>query len=110
MTLRLRIPVEEDGSAGPIATRATGLAGIDDFEFTGWGDSVLAAPHASSRVARWSGSRRGVRGLSNPTSVAVRDHTVSVPSAAFTTMRDPNLLLARTDKHQPLKAAVLTRR
>ncbi|MET8772849.1 hypothetical protein ABZV94_39245, partial [Streptomyces sp. NPDC004658] len=34
-------------------------------------------------------------GLSNPTSVAVRGRTVYVPSAASTTRRDPNLLLAR---------------
>lgn len=103
----LRIPVERDGSAGPIATRASGLAGIDDFEFTGQGDSVLAALHASSQVAlvRPDGTHSIVLepgdGLSNPTSVAVRHHKVYVPSAAFTTMRDPNLLLARIDKHRP---------
>ena len=33
-------------------------------------------------------------GLSNPTSVAVRRGTVYVPSAAYLTMKDPNLLLA----------------
>ncbi|MEU9301002.1 hypothetical protein [Streptomyces sp. NPDC048269] len=37
-------------------------------------------------------------GLSNPTSVAVRHHKVYVPSAAFTTTTDPNLLLARLGK------------
>jgi hypothetical protein len=31
----LRVPIRPDGSAGPIQTIATGLAGIDDFAFTG---------------------------------------------------------------------------
>ncbi|MFD0574540.1 hypothetical protein ACFQ0T_41530 [Kitasatospora gansuensis] len=34
-------------------------------------------------------------GLSNPTSVAVCGDTVYVTSAAFFTLQDPNLLLAR---------------
>jgi hypothetical protein len=40
-----RVPIRPDGSAGPIQTIATGLAGIDDFAFTGPGPSapVLAA-------------------------------------------------------------------
>ncbi|MGW2522915.1 hypothetical protein ACWC09_39195 [Streptomyces sp. NPDC001617] len=98
----LRIPVRRDGSAGPIGTRASGLGGIDDFGFVGrHGDTVLAALNISSQVAlvRPDGSHTVVLtrhdGLSNPTSVVVRDRTVYVPSAAYFTMRDPNLLLAR---------------
>ncbi|MGW0578858.1 SMP-30/gluconolactonase/LRE family protein, partial [Streptomyces sp. NPDC002920] len=40
----LRIPVGQDGAAGPIETRATGLTGIDDFGFVDrHRDTVLAA-------------------------------------------------------------------
>ena len=98
----LRIPVREDGSAGPIETRATGLGGIDDFGFVGrHGDTLLAALNGSGEVAlvRPDGSHTVVLtaddGLSNPTSVVVRDRNVYVPSAAYFTMKDPNLLLAR---------------
>ncbi|MGW1492257.1 SMP-30/gluconolactonase/LRE family protein [Streptomyces sp. NPDC002402] len=102
----LRIPVEADGSAGAIETRATGLAGIDDFAFPRRDETVLTALNPSSEIAvvRPDGTHSIVLtqqdGLSNPTSVAVRHHKVYVPSAAFTTMEDPNLLLARLHKHQ----------
>ncbi len=101
----LRIPVRGNGSAGPIQTRATGLTGIDDFAFTGRGDTVLAALIMSNQVAlvRPNGSHSAVLtrqdGLSNPTSVAVRHETVYVPSAAYFTMNDPNLLLAHLHQH-----------
>ncbi|MFF5547113.1 SMP-30/gluconolactonase/LRE family protein [Streptomyces olivaceoviridis] len=97
----LRIPVRPDGAAGPVETRAGGLAGIDDFAFPGHGRSVLAALNTGNRVVlvRADGTVTTVLtaqdGLSNPTSVAVRGRTVYVPSAASTTRRDPNLLLAR---------------
>ncbi|BCM65293.1 MULTISPECIES: hypothetical protein [Streptomyces] len=97
----LRIPVGPDGSAGPVETRADALAGIDDFTFPGHGRSVLAALNTGNKVVlvRTDGTVTPVLtaqdGLSNPTSVAVRARTVYVPSAAFTTRRDPNLLLAR---------------
>ncbi|WP_326584918.1 hypothetical protein OG889_42005 [Streptomyces sp. NBC_00481] len=96
----LRIPVRRNGSAGPIETRATGLGGIDDFAFTGRGDTVLAAMFLDNELAlvRPDGTHTVVLtqedGLSNPTSVAVRHRTVYVTSGAFFTMRDPNLLLA----------------
>ncbi|MDX2825381.1 hypothetical protein PV416_30970 [Streptomyces ipomoeae] len=102
----LRIPVRRDGSAGPIETRATELGGIDDFGFTGRGDTVLAALLISNQVVlvRPDGTHRVVltqhEGLSNPTSVAVRHDTVYVSSAAYFTMKDPNLLLAHLRKHQ----------
>ncbi|MEU1012342.1 hypothetical protein [Streptomyces sp. NPDC005890] len=97
----LRIPVGPDGSAGPVETRADGLTGIDDFSFPGYGKSVLAALNSAGKVVliQPDGTVTDVLtardGLSNPTSVAARGRTVYVPSAAFTTRRDPNLLLAR---------------
>jgi hypothetical protein len=98
----LRIPVQPDGSAGPIQTIATGLAGIDDFAFTGPGPSapVLAAINRFSTVVliRPDGSRQTVLtaadGLSNPSAVAFRGGTVYVLSAAYLTQTDPNILLA----------------
>ncbi|MEU6280969.1 hypothetical protein [Streptomyces sp. NPDC047028] len=97
----LRIPFGPGRSAGAVETRASGLAGIDDFTFPGRGDSALAALNDTDRVVLVG--RDGTHtvaltqadGLSNPTSVAVRGRTVYVPSAAYLTQRDPNLLLAR---------------
>ncbi|MCX4524506.1 MULTISPECIES: hypothetical protein [unclassified Streptomyces] len=103
----LRIPVEADGSAGPVETRATDLAGIDDFAFAGHGETVLAALNSTSEVAavQRDGSHSilltAADGLSNPTSVAVNGQKVYVPSGAFNTQTDPNLLLARLEKHRP---------
>lgn len=97
----LRFPFAPDGSAGPVETRATGLTGIDDFTFPGHGSTVLAALNGSSELAlaRRDGTHSVILtrrdGLSNPTSVAVRGRTVYVPGAAYSTRRDPNLLLAR---------------
>ncbi|MFF0425979.1 hypothetical protein ACFYUJ_16410 [Streptomyces sp. NPDC004520] len=104
----LRIPVEEDRTAGPIETRATGLTGIDDFTFTGHGDTALAALILDSRLelVRPDGSHKTVltaaNGLRNPTSVAVRAKTLYVPSAAYyaTQNPDPNLLLARISRNK----------
>ncbi|MFD6925118.1 SMP-30/gluconolactonase/LRE family protein [Streptomyces sp. NPDC059944] len=96
----VRVPVLPGGHAGRARIRATGLPGIDDFAFTGHGD-LLATLNGSSRVAlvRPDGSHSIVLtqadGLQNPTSVALRGHTVYVTSAAYVTARDPNLLLAR---------------
>ncbi|MBT2395548.1 hypothetical protein [Streptomyces sp. ISL-100] len=101
--LLLRIPVNRNGSAGPIQTRATGLTGIDDFTFAfpKHDDTVLAALISSSEVAvvrpngRHSIALTAEDGLSNPTSVAVQGKTVYVPSASyFITPPNPNLLLA----------------
>ncbi|MET7746244.1 hypothetical protein [Streptomyces sp. NPDC005385] len=96
----VRIPVLPGGHAGRARIRATGLPGIDDFAFTDHGD-LLATLNGSSRVAlvRPDGSHSIVLtradGLQNPTSVALRGHTVYVTSAAYVTAQDPNLLLAR---------------
>ncbi|MFF0437246.1 hypothetical protein ACFYU9_34110 [Streptomyces sp. NPDC004327] len=104
----LRIPVgpDPDRAAGPVETRATGLDGVDDFAFTGHGDTVLAARILKSELdlVRPDGTHKAVLtakdGLDNPTSVAVRGKTVYVNSAAYFTTPDPdpNLLLARISK------------
>ncbi|WP_405731422.1 hypothetical protein OG607_33580 [Streptomyces sp. NBC_01537] len=97
----LRIPLRRDGSAGRPQVKASGLRGIDDFAFTGRSGTVLAAINPTSQVVRLTprGARTTVlttkNGLSNPTSVAVRGTTVYVPSAAYFTAKDPNLLIAR---------------
>lgn len=99
----VRIPVTRGGTAGPAVTVASGLTGIDDFAFAGHG-AVLAALVLPSQVAlvRPDGTHSIVLtaadGLSNPTSVAVRGSTVFVPSAAYLTGTDPNLLGARLDR------------
>ncbi|GAA2786190.1 hypothetical protein RMN57_31715 [Kitasatospora sp. CM 4170] len=96
----LRIPIEHDGAAGTPQVRATGLTGLDDFGFIGRSDRLIAALNTPSEAVYLDehGNRRTVLtsqdGLSNPTSVAVRGDTVYVPSAAFFTQTDPNLLLA----------------
>ena len=67
----------------------------------GPGDTLLAALNGANQVAIVypNGTHHTVLttadGLSNPTSVAVRGSRVYVPSAAFSTQKDPNLLLAR---------------
>ena len=95
----LRIPVGPGGAAGHIQTVAAGLAGIDDFALTR-GGQFLAAINTTSQLALINpdGTHAIVLtaadGLSNPTSVAVAGRIVYVPSAAYFTQNDPNLLLA----------------
>jgi sugar lactone lactonase YvrE len=97
----LRIRIAAAGKAGAITTVAQGLTAIDDFAFTGHGDTVLAAQNFISQVSlvHPDGTHQTVLtstdGLSNPTSVAVRGSTVYVASAAYFTRVDPNLLLAK---------------
>jgi hypothetical protein len=95
----LRIPIGPGGAAGPIQTVATGLTGIDDMAFAD-DDTIVAALNTVSELAlvRLDGTSTIVLtsadGLSNPTSVAVAGQTLYVPSAAYITRNDPNLLLA----------------
>ncbi|MFI6122864.1 hypothetical protein ACIBCU_24255 [Streptomyces sp. NPDC051064] len=97
----LRIPIARNRTAGPIDTRATGLVNIDDFAFTGGGNSLLAAINADNEVAlvRPDGSHTvvmtGADGLENPTSLAVRGSTAYIASGAYFTNSDPNILAAR---------------
>ncbi|MFJ5141393.1 hypothetical protein [Streptomyces sp. NPDC088707] len=106
----LRIPIGPGPAhaAGPVEIRAAGLTSIDDFAFTGHGDTVLAALNEVDELelVRPDGTHKTVLtrsdGLDNPTSVAVRAKTVYVNSAAFfnTLDPDPNLLLARISKNK----------
>jgi hypothetical protein len=97
----LRIPIDAHGTAGAVTTVAQGLTAIDDFAFTGDGDTVLAAQNYVSEASLVypDGTHQTVLtstdGLSNPTSIAVRGSTVYVASAAYFTHVDPNLLLAK---------------
>jgi hypothetical protein len=97
--LLLRIPIGRHGVAGPMHTAAM-VAGIDDFVFPGSDDTVLAAINGASEIAlvRPNGTQSIVLtpadGLQNPTSMSVRGDTLYVASAAYTTLTDPNLLLA----------------
>ncbi|MFF0213724.1 NHL repeat-containing protein [Streptomyces vinaceus] len=112
----LRIPVRHDGVAGTIETRATGLADIDDFAFTGQDDTVLAALLGDEvALVRPNGTHVTVLtspdGLSSPTTVAVLEQqddkekkekkevkTVYVTSSSYLDLTpDPNLLTARLD-------------
>ena len=96
----LRIPITRHARAGTVETTATGLAGIDDFAFTGEGDTLLAAIDTKNTVelVKRNGTHRVVLdatdGLQGPTSLAVRGTTVTVLSAAYLTRKDPNLLTA----------------
>ncbi|MER7482572.1 hypothetical protein ABTX60_33875 [Streptomyces sp. NPDC126510] len=95
----LRIPVTARGTAGSVQVRATGMPSIDDFAFTGRGDTLLAARNDNEvDLVRPDGRHTAVLtaadGLRTPTSVAVRHGTVYVPSASYLTNEDPNLLEA----------------
>lgn len=96
----VRIPIGEDGSAGPAEVKATGLAGIDDFDFTGRGDQIIAAINPKNQVdlVEPDGSHSvmltGEDGLSGPTAVIVHGHTVYITSASYLLKQDPNLITA----------------
>lgn len=99
----LRIPVTTRGTAGPVEVRAEGISLIDDVTFTGRGDTLLAARNNNAvDLVRPDGTHTVVLtaddGLQTPTSVAVHDHTVYVPSAAYLTNKDPNLLVTHLDR------------
>jgi sugar lactone lactonase YvrE len=102
----LRIPVTRGAAAGAVETRATGLVNIDDFAFTGGGDTLLAAVNADNEIVqvRPDGSHTivltGADGLENPTSLAVRGSTAYIASGAYFTNDDPNLLAARLTGRQ----------
>ena len=99
----LRIPIR-DGQPGPVQVRARDLVGIDDIGFTS-GGRVLAALNAPNTVVSIDAAGHATTlltaadGLQNPTSVAVRGTTAYVLSAAYTTARDPNLILATVPRH-----------
>lgn len=94
----LQIDLTADGTAGEISA-ADDLVGIDDFAFTGREDQIVATLNPSSEVVLvHDGERTTVLteddGLSNPTLVLVQEDTIYVPSAAYVTQDNPNLLTA----------------
>ena len=99
----VRIGIQPGGTAGAARIRATGLPGVDDFDFVADGcDTVLVALNPSSQVVRVNPATgahtvvlTAADGLSNPSSVAVGRHGAFVTSAAYFTMTDPNVLAAR---------------
>ncbi|WP_433796116.1 hypothetical protein [Actinoplanes sp. CA-252034] len=98
----LRTPLTGPG-AGTFTTVATGLTGIDDFDFTGRGEQILAGLVTENRVVLVDGGAgrtvlTASDGLSNPTSVLVRDGKVYVSSAAYVTRKDPNVVVAQRSK------------
>jgi hypothetical protein len=101
----LSIPIQRDGSAGPVRTVATGLQGIDDIVFTGHGNQLLAAMVGTNQVAlvQNDGSHSivltGADGLENPTSIELRGSEAYIFNAAYLTATDPNLLEARLNLH-----------
>jgi sugar lactone lactonase YvrE len=101
----MSIPINEDGTAGTIATKSTGLTAIDDFAFARSGDVVAAQNFVSEvSIVHRDGTHVTVLtssdGLSNPTSIAVRDSTVFVASGAYFTHVDPNLMVAHLGYEQ----------
>jgi hypothetical protein len=97
----VRIPVETSGAAGPAAVHATGLAGIDDFDFTGRGEEILAALNDSSELVGVAadGTHRvlldGGDGLQGTTSVVVRQDTAFITNGALREGDRPALRVAR---------------
>ena len=101
----MSIPINEDGTAGTITTKATGLTAIDNFAFTRSGDVVAALNFVSEvSIVHQDGTHVTVLtssdGLSNPTSIAIRGTTVYIASAAYFTQVDPNLMIAHLDNGQ----------
>ncbi|SDK84483.1 hypothetical protein SAMN04488074_107279 [Lentzea albidocapillata subsp. violacea] len=96
----VRIPLHTNGKAGFAQVTATGLTGIDDFAFTGKGNEIIAALNTTNQVAlvKPDGTHHVVLtaadGLQGPTAIALRGRAVYVPSAAYLTAKDPNLLRA----------------
>ena len=97
----VRIPVDRSGAAGSVAVHATGLAGIDDFDFTGRGDEILAALNDSSEVVGIAadGTHRVLLdsddGLQGTTAVVVRGDTALITNGALREGNRPALRVAR---------------
>jgi sugar lactone lactonase YvrE len=99
-----RIPIQPDGTAGPVQTAVTGLAGaIDNFIFVPGTDLILAALVVANEVVLIQNGQAhplltGADGLSNPTSLAVQRDTLYVGDGAVAGGGDPNLLIAHIDR------------
>ena len=96
----LQIDIASDGTAGTFSVEAQDVAGIDDFAFTGRGDQIVATINPTSELVLITDGvaetvLTAADGLSNPTSVLVDGRTIWVPSAAYLTQSNPNLLTAK---------------
>ena len=104
----LRVPVEGNGRAGAVETKATGLPFFpDDFAFIGHTDKIIVALNLANEVAlvQPNGSHTivltGADGLEGPTAIAIRHGELYVLSAAFLLQKDPNILVADLDLEEP---------
>src|SRR5712671_8041457 len=103
----LRVPVEGNGHAGAVETKATGLIFPDDFTFIGHTDKIIVALNLANEVAlvQPNGSYTivltGADGLEGPTAIAIRQGELYVLSAAFLLQKDPNILVADLDQEEP---------
>ncbi|WP_143036085.1 hypothetical protein [Lentzea fradiae] len=101
----LRIPIRHDRGSGPAEVRARGLEGIDDFDFTGRGDEVLAAVNQASELVRVSSGGRAETlldaddGLQGTTAVRVHGNRVYLTNGANLAGDDPNLMIG--ELHHP---------
>lgn len=97
----VRIPLVAGGGAGRAQVRATGLAGIDDFDFTGRGTEILAAVNQAGELVRVGpdGTRETLLdkddGMEGTTAVVVRGNRVYITNGANLAGDNPDLLLAR---------------
>ncbi|QFU91874.1 hypothetical protein [Amycolatopsis sp. YIM 10] len=100
----LRIPLTGGGGPGRAEVRATGLAGIDDFDFTGRGNEILAAINQTSQLVRVAadGTRETLLdaddGMQGTTAVVVRGNRAYVTNGANLSGDNPNLLVARLQR------------
>ncbi|MER6816255.1 hypothetical protein ABT299_43920 [Spirillospora sp. NPDC000708] len=100
----VRIPVTKDGGSGRAEVRATGLEGIDDFDFTGRGAEILAAINQSSKLVRVGadGAHETLldadAGMQGTTAVIVRGNRVYVTNGANLAGNDPTLMLAKLQR------------
>ncbi|MFD9705618.1 hypothetical protein [Lentzea sp. NPDC059081] len=96
----VRIPETRGGRSGPAEVRATGLEGVDDFDFTGRGDEVLAAVNQSSELVRVAADGThetlldAADGMQGTTAVVVRGSRAYVTNGANLTGDDPTLMVA----------------
>jgi hypothetical protein len=97
----VRIAVERSGAAGAVAVHATGLAGIDDFDFTGRGEEILAALNDTNELVGVAadGTHRvlldGADGLQGTTAVVVREDIAFISNGALREGDRPALRAAR---------------
>ncbi|MEV4804412.1 hypothetical protein AB0K18_30795 [Nonomuraea sp. NPDC049421] len=96
----VRIPTTRDGGSGRAEVRARGLEGVDDFDFTGAGDELLAAINQSSKLVRVGADGAGEvlldssDGMQGTTAVVVRGNRAYITNGANIVGKDSNLLVA----------------